>query len=341
METPLTDRRKTTAVAVGAGLALVPAAVLAGPFWLVSALTRRLPTVLPLEPDALPWEELLEFAPQVGWKPRAHLDAHGRADGTFRITTDHEGWRGSVTLDEAETVVFGDSFAFGHGVDDQDVFAEHMSSGPTKPLGSDGYSMVHAVLWMERLFPRLRGKRLIWMIYLGNDLYDNLRPNYGPYRMPYVRKREASWEIVTDHVSQQPWTITSEYASYLDELAVLCTGGWASDRMLEAAEHLITRAVAGARRAGADLHVVTVPRREQIDAGGLDRLRARSPQPERFDPGLPDARLRATTNDMGIPFLALADHLTASDYQERDIHWTPAGNRKVAGVLDRLLQGEL
>lgn len=329
------------AIGVGAGLALVPAAVLATPFWVVSAITRRLPEVLPLEPRTLPWEELLEFAPEVGWKPRPGLDAYGRGDGPFRITTDQEGWRGELPLDEADTVVFGDSFAFGHGVDDDDVYANHMSSTAVKALGSDGYSMVHAVLWMERLSARLRSKQLVWMIYLGNDLYDNLRPNYGPYRMPYVRTRDERWEIATEHVTTEPWTITPDYASYVDELAVLCTASWASDRMLEAAGYLLTRAAEGARKVGADLSVVTVPRREQIDPHRLENLRARSPRPEQFDPSLPDTRLRAAAQDLDVPFLALADHLSPSDYQERDIHWTPDGNRKVAALLDGLLSGGL
>jgi hypothetical protein len=104
-------------------------------------------------------------------------------------------------MEQADTVVFGDSFAFGYGVDDTDHFANHVPRHAVKAIASPAYSMVHGLLWMERLADRLADKTVIWLVYSGNDLVDNLRPAMATYRMLFVREHDGTWEIVTDHVS--------------------------------------------------------------------------------------------------------------------------------------------
>lgn len=318
----------------GAGALLsAPAVALAVPFWAVRGLTRRLAGSNWLQPRALPWPDLLQYVPEVGWRTRPGLDAYGEADGVFHFTTDDEGWRGRRRLDEADVLVFGDSYAFGHGVNDADMYSEHADGLAVKPMGSDGYSMVHAVLWMERLSIRLRDKIVVWMVYTGNDLYDNLRPNYGVYRMPYVRWRDGSWEIHTAHVSPERWPIAERQVAYATELARLCTPGYETERALDAANYLLERARDAVRAAGAKFLVLCVPPRDQIDPKRLPSLRSRSPEPARFDPLLLDRELARRCAKLGIPFVPLAEHLTTDDYQKRDIHWTPAGNEKVGGLL--------
>jgi hypothetical protein len=328
-------RGRATALAAAAAGAVtaLPAAVLAAPFWVAGALTRWLPQVVTLGPRVSSWPELLEYVPEVGWRSRPNLDAYAQADELFHVTTDDEGWRGRLRIEDADLVVFGDSYAFGHGVDDEEVYSQHAGDLAVKALGSDGYSMVHAVLWMERLRDRIAGKTVLWMVYAANDLYDNLRPNYGRYRMPYVRKRHGRWEIHTDHVSQEPWPCAEPHAGYLTEFARLCTPGLESARAVEAAAYLIHRAGQVCEEAGASLLVLSVPRREQIDSERLATFRERSPDPQRFDPSLPDEGLSRACEEAGVPFVALAGHLRAEDYQIDDIHWTPAGNAKVGRLL--------
>lgn len=316
-----------------ASLLAAPVVVAAAPFWLVSAATRRLAARLPLGPMATDWKELLEFAPDVGWRPRAHLDAYAWADDLFHLTTDGEGWRGPGSLDDADVVVFGDSYAFGHGVDDEAMFTAHMDGWRAKSLGSDGYSMVHAVLWMEALRSRIAGKRVVWMVYAGNDLYDNLRPAYGRYRMPYVRRQGDGWEIETQHVSADPWPIPDSKVVYLDELARMCTAGYDSDRALDAASFLIGRAAELCAEIESQLLVVSVPRRDQIDPERLASLKARSPDAASFDPRRPDRAFEASCRRAGVQFLALAEHLRPDDFQDVDIHWTASGNARVGRVL--------
>ncbi len=333
------DHGRLRARIIGAVAAMVglPAAVAMAPFWAVAALTRRLPDALKLQPDnTLPWQQLLQYVPEVGWRTRPGLDAYSYADDLFHLTTDDEGWRGPLSLDDADLLVFGDSYAFGHGVHDHQVYTNFTGGLRTKALGSNGYSMVHANLWMERLAQRAAGKSAMWFVYAGNDLYDNLRPNYGPYRMPFVRWTAQGWTIHVDHVSELPWPISTERPSYLDELARMCTPSQDSERAFEAAGYLIDRAAQVCRTVGIDLTVVSVPRREQIDAALLPHLRDRSPAPARFDPALPELAFERCCTAAGLPFVALADHLEPADYQRNDIHWGPSGHEKVGQLIAHL-----
>lgn len=316
---------------------VAPAALVAAPFWAVAAATRRLPGVFRLQPASLTWVDAMEFDAAIGWRTRPNLAGYIDAGQPFYFTTDAEGWRDTkARMDESELLVFGDSFAFGQGVDEKRVFTKYLGNIPTKLLGSNGYSMVHAVLQMERLGSRLAGRHVVWFIYLGNDLYDNLRPNYGRYRMPFARLRDGEWNIETSHVSAEPWGLVEKHANYAKELARLSTPGPKTDRALAAAAYLIERASRACSGVGAHLSVVTVPRREQVDPASLDGLRVLSPDPERFDVHLLDDELRTCCDEIGVPMVALADHLSHRDYSKVDIHWNRTGHARVGRLLSDL-----
>lgn len=310
---------------------LWPVVVLAAPLWGISALTRWLSGRRLLEPPSFP-EQLVEYEPVVGARTRPNLDTHGRAQDVFRLTTDAEGWRGRTALDEADVVAFGDSFAFGYGVDDADVYTERAPGLNVKAVASVAYSMVHGVLWMRRLAPRLRGKTVVWLVYCGNDLADNLRPNQGRYRMPFVRGEPGqSWELVTEHVSPEPWPFTSPGSSNPQLLAEFCTPSWYSQRVFAAADFLIAEAARTCDQAGASLAVVSVPHAMHVKEPA--RVAALSPDPARVDLALPDRRLEQSCTRQGVPFLPLEGHLGPGHYWREDMHWNPKGHRVVGGLV--------
>ena len=80
-----------------------------------------------LEPQFVPWTELMAFDPELGWRPRPDLDAHYLAQTGMTCSawspTGTAG-RGHGSLDESAVVVIGDSFAFGYGVDAGKSFAD-------------------------------------------------------------------------------------------------------------------------------------------------------------------------------------------------------------------------
>lgn len=321
------------AVVLGAIL-LIPAVLVAAPFLAVSALIRLAGTRKERRAATGHWQRLVEYEPVVGWKPLSNLDVDDMADEVFRLTTGPDGWRGSTTLAEADMVVFGDSFAFGQGAADDAMYTRFCRGIRVKPIGANGYSMVHGALWMRRLAPQLAGKVVVWFVYYGNDLHESVLPNMGRYRMPFVREDRGTgkWEIVTDHVSPEPWPFSSS-RTYHEMLAEICCATRSGRRILSAADFLIREAAQTCREAGAELIVVGIPMSVQLSRRGQAQLAGLAPDRETFDVGRPDQVLQASCEAMGVPFIPLSAHLKAGHYLLKDIHWTPAGHRRVGALL--------
>ena len=324
----------SVAAVVGLMLA-VPVVALGLPFWGIVGLARLArPLVGRFVTRAVTWQEVIEFEPTVGWKPRAHLDTHVTADRPFHLVTDEHGWRGPTSLTDSDMVAFGDSFAFGYGADERTFFASEQPTVRIKAIGANGYSMVQELLWMERLSAQLAGKIVVWFIYYGNDLYDNLQPHLDHYRMPFVRARNGplSWEIVTYHVGPEPWPFASR-PNYTARLAEICSPTLLSNRAFGACRFLIARGRDLCTKAGARLVVMGIPQKHQLSARGRERLAARAPTAEGFDYELPDRKIAEICHQLGIQFIALTDHLTHADYKQKDTHWNAHGSRRVAAVL--------
>ncbi len=313
-------------------LAVLPVAAFIAALQGVSLLASFLSQRLERRPAPGSWRALVEYDPGVGWKPKADIDTIAVADFSYRLTTGSDGWRGTVSFAESDAVVFGDSFAFGHGCDDRRMFVRHTGRLTVKPIGADGYQMVHGLLWMRRLQRELRGKTVFWFVYYGNDLHENLTPSTSSYRMPFARELHEGWEIVTDHISEEPWEFPhpADFSRYISEYS---TPGRYSDRVFSCAAYLVTQAQQLCREVDARLVVVGIPDRSQLAPKSIRRLRNQSPAPDQFDLTMPDRRLRDICNEVGASFVALSDHLTIRDYLAVDIHWNAAGHRKVGRVI--------
>ena len=316
---------------------LVPAIVVIGLLSLfastVRAIARR------LEPAYLEWTELIEFDPQLGWKPRASLDGHYMAlrDDVFRIVTDREGWPGATTIDEADVIVIGDSFAFGYGIDTNRSFASLMGNVRLKAVAAPGYSMVQGVRLMERLGERLRDKLIIWFAFLENDLQDNLAPDMAGYRAPFVRHDpdRGTWEIVDRHVSPRKWDCSQSNARRL--FPSFCVPGPAAERAYDASDFLIQRARLACERVTAHLVFVTIPHSMQLTDSGRREMAAVSGAPSAFDAGLPDRRIAESCRRWGVPLVIGMQHLSRADYKRREgIHWNQSGHQRIAQLLKQL-----
>lgn len=335
--------RRFLLAGIGGALGLllcIPLVVLAAPFWFVSAVASLLVRGLGLlRARATPWVEMIAYEPEIGWRPKAGLKLRVRAERTITVTTDADGWRGAASIDESDVLVFGDSFAFGHGTDDRFFFADRVHNAKVKALGADGYNMVQELLWMRRLGRRLDGKLVVWLVFYGNDLFDNLTPDLFGYRQPFVRKRAdaRSWEIVTEHVSEAPWPRHNR-GYHADMLAEICTPTYRSRRAFAAADALIGWADEIVTGCGGTLVVVGAPDPAQVDPARVPDLRRRSPDPARFDPHLPDRSIRQVCEDLGVGFETLTGRLEPGDFLLTDVHWTPDGNRRLAQLIEELLR---
>lgn len=295
------------------------------------------------EPRYAAWNEVIEFDSRFGWRPRGNLDTYHLADDLFHVTTDPDGWRGSQSIQDCRILVLGDSFAWGHGIDDRDFFANRLLPRlSVKAIGANGYNMVQELLWLQALSSSLQGKTVVWFVYYGNDLYENLVPDMHGYRMPFVRERDGrgEWEIVTSHIQPQCWPFNPRLGmsriDYFEKLAEVCSPGVQSERAYAACEYLLRKGRSICDRAGASLVVLGIPERSQLTSAGNGFLKARSGNSPAFDPDLPDRRLAAICKRLNIPFLALKDYLDPNHYKGRDWHWNEKGHSRVAEILETL-----
>jgi hypothetical protein len=288
-------------------------------------------------PGVVSWKQIMQFEPVIGWKPKPNVSAFIRHDGIFHITTDSLGWRGSTTIDESDILVFGDSYAFGYGVSDSEFFANLLKGIKIKTIGTNGYNMVQGLLLMERMRNHLNGKVVVWMIYYGNDLYENLQPNLDKYRMPFVRSVNgmSEWEIISNHVSPLEWPFYSK-RDYYGKLAEICSPTLLAERVYSACEYLILEGARVCIESNARLVVLSIPDITQINEEKIALLRERAPIPEKFDPDLPDIKLKLICERNAIPFVTLKDHLDSSHYKTRDVHWNEMGNQRVAYLLKEI-----
>src|SRR5947207_94737 len=334
---------RTILAAVTATIALVlllPLFLLILPFWLVSVLTRGIARMI--EPEFLTREQLIQFDPVFGWRARPNLDTHHLMVDVFHIRTDQDGWRGDHSLTESDIVVFGDSFAAGYGVSDRHFFANLSGGYKIKSVGIGGYSMVQELLWMTELKNSLHRKLVVWFIYYGNDLFDNLMPDLRGYRKPFVRENGVSeeWEMVSSHVAPEQWPVIHEGRMqgqhHNPKLAELCSETFLAKRAYAASEYLIGKGKQICDEVEAQLVVVGIPDAIQLTTTGRQNLKALGGESTSFDADRPDKELARICDRRGVQFQAGKTFLDAGCYKINDCHWNEKGHRRVCEAVNAL-----
>lgn len=332
---------RTLFVAVAGVVALVlaiPAALLVLPFWGVRKVTAFVAEAR--APQTEEGDPFIQYDERVGWTPRPNLDTHATDlnQDIFQIRTDSSGWRGRRTVEEADVVVFGDSFAFGFAVDDAEFFADLDPDFAVKAIGAPGYNMVQSLMWLRSMAERLKGKTVVWLVYGPNDFEDNIRPSMLEYRTPFLKETEdGAWVLETSHLSDKPWPFPSRKRHY-ENYVEICSDTDLTRRVFSACRYLLEEARDLCASLSARLIVCTVPELSPLALKQMEKARAGATSPDSLDPDLPDQRLAQVCQELGIAFVPLARSLTSADYLENDVHWNAEGHRKVNRILKELWQ---
>jgi hypothetical protein len=322
----------------------LPVWLLCVPFIVVYYLTAAFARLF--EMSCIPWRDIVFYEPVIGWKPKPNLNLKYFAiDGAVcRLRTDSHGWAGTRSIAESDIVVFGDSFAFGYGVNLKRSFFEQITQPRIKAIGAPGYNMVQELILMRQLAAELEGKLVVWFICLDNDLYDNLRPNKpNLYKTPFVRSFNGTgdWKIVADHLSPVGKSDPPRQSPYYPMLAKFCTEGFFSERAFSACSYLIKNGRGICAEAGAELVVMTIPNRHQLSERGVAFLASHLPGSNRLDADYPDKRIGAICEQIGVRFVAAKKYLSPDDYKDRDPHWNESGHRRIAALMASLYRDYL
>ncbi|HXF93352.1 MAG TPA: hypothetical protein VNK46_11400 [Nitrospiraceae bacterium] len=327
-------------VLLASGIAFVvlsPLLMIGLPFWLAIGLMRW--TARKMEPAVQRWQDIFEFDPVLGWKAKGNLDCHvlEDRDDVFHVVTDRFGWAGRATIDESDVIVVGDSHAWGYGVDHGKAFFNLNPGLRIKTIGAPGYNLVQELLLLEQVAPQLQGKLVVWFVYIGNDLFDNLTPEIDGYRTPFVRQVQGGsrWDIVTHHLSPTKWTCSDnvKLRRVYALLAALHSETSFAKRAYDACEFLLGRGSRLCREVGAELVVLSIPAIVTISESHMRAMCVARSFHMPVDRGLPDRKLSDMCARLGIRYESLTSRLEVRHYKERDDHWTEEGHRQVAAVL--------
>ncbi|MCP4401714.1 MAG: SGNH/GDSL hydrolase family protein [bacterium] len=125
----------------------------------------------------------IRYNQSLGWGLTPNWQGeHTHYDFTVKYSINRHGFRGGLSLSSEKSVpqyaVFGDSFTFGFGVNDDETFVHflNMAHQPEKVffnLAVPGYSTDQELLLLQTKPLHFNPTHLVIVVYLGNDLYDN------------------------------------------------------------------------------------------------------------------------------------------------------------------------
>ncbi len=176
---------------------------------------------------------LIEYHSTCGWKIAQNWSGrHQHYDYDVRYSTNEEGMRNSSPVagqTDVRTLVIGDSFTFGLGVNDADTFVSqlntHMATNGTEYIngGIPGYAPDQEIAWMNEAIAMVKPRHVLLVVYLGNDLVDLGLPFplQAPYAKPYATLDDRDQLVINNvpvpKVSKPPALRQKAMANYIME----------------------------------------------------------------------------------------------------------------------------
>jgi lysophospholipase L1-like esterase len=149
---------------------------------------------------------LILYDEHLGWKlARSWSGRHERSEYRVSYHTGTQGFRVSDSTNNDSTAarwaVLGDSFTFGLGVNDNETFTAVMNREATDKhfinYAVPGYSTDQQWLLLQQNPEIRRARRLLVVVYLGNDPFDNVLsfPLQARHAKPYVELENGKLRV--------------------------------------------------------------------------------------------------------------------------------------------------
>lgn len=148
---------------------------------------------------------LIQYHSRYGWRLTPNWQGrHQHADYDVNYKIDARGYRDSVAdvdMNRPLVLVAGDSFTFGLGVDNGETYVDELNrlSTSVRYLNAavPGYAPEQTLLVAENLVQLLKPERLLFVVYLGNDLVDIGLPFpvQAQQAKPYASLDSGDWQI--------------------------------------------------------------------------------------------------------------------------------------------------
>jgi lysophospholipase L1-like esterase len=154
------------------------------------------------------------------------------ADARFGVRQNALGFRGPLygpTTGARRVAVLGDSFVWGFGVEDEEVFPrvmERLSRAPLEMvnLGVSGYGTDQEYLLWSSLGHRFHARDVLLVVTITNDIFDDqAAERYGYAKPRFTLRRDGSLELENVPVPRHegPWDVTERATPSSSGLAAL------------------------------------------------------------------------------------------------------------------------
>ncbi len=154
------------------------------------------------------------FDPELGWAPVPNISGLHRRDGfAVYVEQNQFGLRASKTMrkdkssPQKRTLILGDSYVWGYGVDQDKVFTEptvHSSERELINFGVSGYGTDQALLFYQREGRSFEVDEVVLAFTPYNDVENNLSSRQYGHGKPYFTLEHQVLVLHTEHLKENP-----------------------------------------------------------------------------------------------------------------------------------------
>ena len=308
-----------------------------------------------------PLKAFHEFDPVLGWRGRKLYSARfKRPDFDVLIALDAAGFRKQVSLEAKRDKaphrisVFGDSFVWGWGVDQGEVFTDKMNlllkDYSVHNYGIDGIgTVVEYLIFSTEVRKQLRPDDVVILMFFNNDFVDN------------VDRKKIHAEVVNGEVQvvNPAKPLTTPFEDWVKNHSYLCNYVWyradlyrltrvnrkfedetlrstivESDERFAVPKYFLAKFQADCEAAKARFIVVHIPCQEELSEARASRPNKLANEKARTETLFSITRaLHIETIDLLPSFLARKSKTGETLTFKTDGHWNSTGHQAVAELL--------